>query len=405
MTRIWRIALRISGGGSEARSGSTLLAACVLALCLVALLALPGVAGAAVRTDQSSYAPASTVTISGDNSDLAGYVPGETVNVVVSHSGQSTSCSATADVTGAWSCQITLASDSSAIGVYSYTATGQRSGVSQNGTFDDSGCPNSSSLESHKNVDPKLIAFYTTSGGEAKYSITTTNENPSEGVPGLIEYCVYTSPLPDETEATYSNANGAWTAGSGGGFFDFERSDGNPDNLPFDGTTHSVGNARWTSGTVPSNQVILLHINDEAECTALEGTPTETCFVRPEVCHTLVGQGHFGPKGPSGINLDNNMGNCQPKNQFEMSWENRTKHMHMTKLTSVNVVKNGTEQSFSGTGKATINKAPGYEIRFTFTFKNGKWNLTLVIEKGGSVVYEFKLEPLNTTFGYKETLT
>src|SRR5204863_5727956 len=164
MRRTWRTALRRSGGGSDAHSRSTLVAACTLALGLIALLALPGVAGAAVRTDQSNYAPGSPVTISGDNSDLAGYAPGETVNVVVSHSGQSTSCSATADVAGAWSCQITLASDSSAIGSYSYTATGQISGVSQSGTFTDAGCPNSNSLASHTNVDPKLIASYTTTG-------------------------------------------------------------------------------------------------------------------------------------------------------------------------------------------------------------------------------------------------
>ena len=405
MTRIWRIALRSSGGDSEAQSRSTLVAACTLALGLIALLALPGMAGAAVRTDQSSYAPGSTVTISGDNSDLAGYAPGETVNVVVSHSGQSTSCSATADVTGAWSCQITLASDSSAIGSYSYTATGQISGVSQSGTFTDGGCPNSNSLESHKNVDPKLIASYTTTGGEAKYSITTTNENPSEGIPGLIEYCVYTSPLPDETEATYVGAKGAWTSGisGSGGYFDFERSDGNPDNLPFDGTTQSVGNARWTSGTVPSNQVILLHINDEEECTALEGTPTETCFVRPgEVCHTLVGVGHFGPRGPTGTNLNNNMSTCTPNpaqrkgNQvFEMTWANGTEHMHMSKLTSASYAKNGTEQTFSGSGEATVNKISGYQITFTFALKGGRWYLYLVIEKGGTVAWEHKLEPLN----------
>jgi hypothetical protein len=403
MTRISRIALRSSGGDGEAQSRSTLVAACALALGVIALLALPGVAGAAVRTDQSSYAPGSTVTISGDNSDLAGYAPGETVDVVVSHSGQSTSCSATADVTGAWSCQITLASDSSAVGSYSYTATGQISGVSQSGTFTDSGCPNSNSLESHKNVDPKLIASYTTSGGEAKYSITTTNESPSEGIPGLIAYCVYTSPLPDETEATYVGAKGAWTAGSGGGYFDFERSDGNPDNLPFDGTTQSVGNARWTSGTVPANQVILLHINDEAECTALEGTPTETCFVRPgEVCHTLVGVGHFGPRGPTGTNLNNNMSTCTPntaqpygKQVFEMTWENGTQHMQMTKLTSASYANTGTEQTFSGTGLARVNKVSGYQITFTFTLKGGRWYLFLVIEKGGTAVWEHKLEPLN----------
>ena len=46
------------------------------------------------------------MTISGDNSDLAGYLPGEQVAVDVSEPEGATSCEATADAfSGAWSCQ------------------------------------------------------------------------------------------------------------------------------------------------------------------------------------------------------------------------------------------------------------------------------------------------------------
>jgi hypothetical protein len=308
MTRIWRIALRLSGGTSEAGQ-RTLIAACLLAL---GLLALPGAAQAAVGTEQSS-----------------------------------------------------------------------------------SGCPSSSSLESQKNEDPSLQASYTISGKEATYSITTTNKSPSEGVPGLIEYCVYTSPLPESTEASYANSHGAWTTGSGSGFFEFDRSGGNPNNLPFDGTTQVLGSATW-SDTVPTTQVILLHINDEAVCTALEGKKTETCWVRPSICHTLKGVGHFGPRGAEGINLNDNMSTCpQKKQQFEITWENGTEHMHMSKLTSASYSTNGTEQTFSGTGEATVNKTPGYQIEFTFTLKGGKWYVWVLIENFGELSWEFKLEPLN----------
>jgi len=93
---------------------------------------------AAVTTDQADYAPGSVVTISGDNSDGAGYLPGETVHVDVSGpNGYTASCEAVADENGAWSCQVTLWDSELAVGEYTYTATGQTSGVSQSGTFTD----------------------------------------------------------------------------------------------------------------------------------------------------------------------------------------------------------------------------------------------------------------------------
>src|SRR3990172_3969373 len=91
-----------------------------------------------VTTDQADYAPGSVVTISGDNSDGAGYLPGETVHVDVSGpNGYTASCEAVADENGAWSCQVTLWDSELAVGEYTYTATGQTSGVSQSGTFTD----------------------------------------------------------------------------------------------------------------------------------------------------------------------------------------------------------------------------------------------------------------------------
>ena len=104
----------------------------VCALVVAALAITPVVAFARVFTDQPSYPPGSIVTISGDNSDGAGYLPGELVHVVAGiPDGYTASCDATADPSGAWSCQVTLPSDDTPIGRSSYTATGQSSGVSQ----------------------------------------------------------------------------------------------------------------------------------------------------------------------------------------------------------------------------------------------------------------------------------
>jgi hypothetical protein len=96
-----------------------------------------------VSTDQADYVPGSVVTISGDDSNGAGYQAGETVDVAVTAaSGWTSSCSATADESGAWSCQFTLSSDPAvAAGAYSYTATGESSGVSETGAFTDTPPP------------------------------------------------------------------------------------------------------------------------------------------------------------------------------------------------------------------------------------------------------------------------
>ena len=114
------------------------LLAALQAFLLLASLFLPGMAAAAVWTDKADYSPGSVVTISGDNSDDAGYLPGEAVAVVVTGpNGYAAPCSATADESGAWSCQVTLWNSSLAVGDYVYEASGQTSGVVEHGTFTD----------------------------------------------------------------------------------------------------------------------------------------------------------------------------------------------------------------------------------------------------------------------------
>jgi len=145
-----------------------------------------------------------------------------------------------------------------------------------------SGCPNLQGIGSR--VASSIVsASFTSSGGTTTYTFSSVNTNPSNGVPGLIEYCVYTSPFPDSEATTVTGADGTpWVIDAtqeNKGFFAYLRNNGNPSNIPLDGSTVTIGTATW-SGTPPANQIILLHINDSAECTRLY-TTSDTCFVFP----------------------------------------------------------------------------------------------------------------------------
>src|SRR5437764_5961127 len=261
----------------------------ILALAVAAMTVTRLVAFAQVWTDQPDYSPGSIVTLNGDNSDGAGYLAGETVHVLVGIPDSfTTSCDAIADASGGWSCQVTLPLNTDAIGLNAYTATGQTSGVSQAGSFTDSGCKNSNAINTVLTAS-NVGASFTASGNVATYSFQSfTNENPLGGVPGLIEYCVYTSPLPNSTTAVAIGANATAFVSStdaSKGEFAFQRNGGDPANLPFDGTTHTVGTATFNTG-VPTLQTIVLHINDAAECKRVYGVGStnvvsDTCFVLP----------------------------------------------------------------------------------------------------------------------------
>src|SRR5437870_5230801 len=146
--------------------------AAAFAVAFATVLAFSGTAFAHVQTDQPDYAPGSVVTISGDDSDGAQYLAGETVHVdVTGPNDYASSCDGTADDTGAWSCQVTLVDGIDAIGEYTYTATGQSSGQTESGTFQDSMCPSPGNLGNYV-ASNSLSASFSVSIGTATYSFS-----------------------------------------------------------------------------------------------------------------------------------------------------------------------------------------------------------------------------------------
>jgi hypothetical protein len=173
----------------------------------------PSGAMAAVWTDQEDYSPGSVVTISGDNSDGAGYLPGETVHVDVSGpNGYIAACEGIADENGAWSCQITLWSDSRAVGSYSYTAIGQTSGVAQSDTFTDGNLKIASSNGIHFDYTVKLYKGSTCTGTAGPAETKTADSNGSTTGVGSNESVLIEANL----NANAPNANytfNQWTLG------------------------------------------------------------------------------------------------------------------------------------------------------------------------------------------------
>lgn len=144
-------------------------------------------------------------------------------------------------------------------------------------------CPNKVPPSTH--VDSNLMAALSVSGNTVTYTFGSVNENPTGGVPGLIEYCVFTSPMPD-TATVDPNLTGKdgehWIdSGNGSTYFSFKRPSGNKSNIPFNGKTGIVmGTATWNAG-VPATQTFLLHINDSSFCAQFSSSGAATCYVFP----------------------------------------------------------------------------------------------------------------------------
>jgi hypothetical protein len=144
---------------------------------------------ASVSTDRSDYAPGSIVTISGDNSNDAGYLAGEVVAVdVQGPNGYASSCEGVADDAGAWSCGVTLWDSELAVGSYTYQATGSISGASESGTFTDASPPKVNFAVSGLPVAATFsIAWNGTNNGGNPVSgtIAFTSPGPSSETGGL----------------------------------------------------------------------------------------------------------------------------------------------------------------------------------------------------------------------------
>ncbi|HEY9204491.1 MAG TPA: PEF-CTERM sorting domain-containing protein [Candidatus Methanoperedens sp.] len=127
--------------------------------------------------------------------------------------------------------------------------------------------------------------------------IISQNLGSTNGVPGVIEYCV--KPNPGFSPGV-SGTGGltALASGQNGAafqpdrpdtsiFFGFKRNDGDPSNLPIlNQGTVAMGSADYSTGggSLPTSEDIIFHINDPDICTAAisdsQGVPRNTCFVR-----------------------------------------------------------------------------------------------------------------------------
>jgi hypothetical protein len=157
------------------------------------------------------------------------------------------------------------------------------------------GCPDLKAIGNFvvdNNVSADFVISTTvTANDTADYFLSSIDESPTGGIPGLIEYCIYPSQPPgNPASATpvYSDAHGVWNAvfGTAQGFFSFKRYDGDPSNIPIDGTGNvEVGTATWTFAASPTGapitQTILLHISDPTVCSDLYGAGIASCFVYP----------------------------------------------------------------------------------------------------------------------------
>src|SRR5215470_4296129 len=109
------------------------------------------------------------------------------------------------------------------------------------------GCPSHKALANFKATNDGLAASSSQQISPDTYFLKVNDETAENqslnggitnwltGIPGVIEYCVYTATAPDSVAAQYSNAAGTWTTVGYDGtkqFFGFKRPNGDPTNIP-----------------------------------------------------------------------------------------------------------------------------------------------------------------------------
>gem|GEM_PF-1037767 len=110
--------------------------------------------------------------------------------------------------------------------------------------------------------------------------------------------------------------------------------------------------------------------------------------VKPRECTRVSGTGHWGPRGPEGGNLDNNLSTTlSEREELQTTGPGGGFHMHLTHLASASCVAVPGGFEFSGTGSAKVNHENGYTIAFSFEVAGGHTFYTLIAEKEGVVVF------------------
>jgi YVTN family beta-propeller protein len=121
-------------------------------------------------------------------------------------------------------------------------------------------------------------------------------------------------------------------------------------------------------------------------------------------CTRVVGHGRYGPKGSQPVNRVRNdvSTNLAEPQELHVEIKGQKGTFALGKLTSASCTAVDGGLQFSGQGDAHQNGHRGYEVRFSFTQKNGETDFTATLEKNGAIVYSVKDEPLThakETFG------
>ena len=100
-------------------------------------------------------------------------------------------------------------------------------------------CPSSNAIGNFKD-DPNVGARVISVNNLSTYSFFSADENPVGGVPGLIEYCVY--PIPPGNPSTGTALFDSWATHfkPNQGYFSFRRPNGDPTNVPLDGSSDII---------------------------------------------------------------------------------------------------------------------------------------------------------------------
>jgi hypothetical protein len=151
--------------------------------------------------------------------------------------------------------------------------------------------------------------------------------------------------------------------------------------------TSSSGEASFTyKGEHAGEDRILATFKDKAGKTAESNVATKI-WVAPR-CSGVAGNGHWGPRGPSGGNLGDHLStNLGQRQELQTTGPDGEFHLHLTHLASASCAAIPAGFEFSASGLARFNHEDGYAISFAFTLSAGHTFYTLILEKGGSVVY------------------
>jgi len=124
------------------------------------------------------------------------------------------------------------------------------------------------------------------------------------------------------------------------------------------------------------------------------GSEVET--VLPPACTTVVGVGHYGERGPGGLNLDNNLNtSLVGKQQFEFT--SPFGHMHLSHLLEASCVAIPGGLQFTGFGIVKYAGVSGDEMFFQFSIVGSTTYLTAAVFGPGGLEFLVEEVPLRST--------